>query len=94
MLAMRPNCECCDRDLPADSHEALLCSFECTWCRFCAWSVLGAACLNCGGDLAARPTRVGAELDKHPASAERVVSQRPECVAAREAHTRHTVADD
>ena len=36
MLELRPNCECCDRDLPADSAEARICSFECTFCADCA----------------------------------------------------------
>ncbi|MBL8368249.1 MAG: DUF1272 domain-containing protein, partial [Candidatus Accumulibacter sp.] len=30
MLELRPNCECCDRDLPPESPEAMICSFECT----------------------------------------------------------------
>ena len=33
MLELRPNCECCDRDLPPESAEALICTFECTFCR-------------------------------------------------------------
>jgi len=33
MLQLRPNCECCDRDLPPESTEAFICSFECTFCR-------------------------------------------------------------
>ena len=56
MLQMRPNCECCDRDLPPDAPGALICSFECTWCAACAQTVLGGSCPNCGGDLAPRPT--------------------------------------
>lgn len=36
MLQLRPNCECCDRDLSPASTEALICSFECTFCRSCA----------------------------------------------------------
>lgn len=32
MLELRPNCECCDQDLPADTAVAYLCSFECTFC--------------------------------------------------------------
>ncbi len=28
MLQLRPNCECCDRDLPSDSTDAVICSFE------------------------------------------------------------------
>ena len=36
MLQMRPNCECCDVDLPPESGEARICSFECTFCAACA----------------------------------------------------------
>ncbi len=28
MLELRPNCECCDRDLPFDSPDARICTFE------------------------------------------------------------------
>ncbi|WP_082567949.1 DUF1272 domain-containing protein [Pelomonas sp. Root1217] len=72
MLKLRPNCECCDRDLPAESKDAVICSFECTFCTGCATQRLGLRCPNCGGDLAPRPTRVGAALGRHPASTERV----------------------
>ena len=41
MLQLRPNCECCDRDLPPESQEAMICSFECTFCRDCVQTVLG-----------------------------------------------------
>lgn len=30
MLEMRPGCECCDKDLPPDSVDARICTFECT----------------------------------------------------------------
>ncbi len=30
VLERRPGCECCDTDLPPDSDQALICSFECT----------------------------------------------------------------
>jgi hypothetical protein len=33
MLQLRPDCECCDADLPPDSGDAPICSFECTFCR-------------------------------------------------------------
>ncbi|MGH8353634.1 MAG: DUF1272 domain-containing protein [Pseudomonas sp.] len=72
MLQLRPNCECCDRDLPADSGEALICSFECTFCHSCAEQLLRHVCPNCGGELLARPRRPAAKLDKFPASTERV----------------------
>ena len=57
MLALRPNCECCDRDLPPDSAAARICSFECTFCADCADGVLAGRCPNCAGSLVARPIR-------------------------------------
>ncbi|RVT96696.1 DUF1272 domain-containing protein [Rhodovarius crocodyli] len=76
MLALRPNCECCDRDLPPDSDQALICTFECTWCRECGEKRLGMKCPNCQGNLVARPIRPAAMLAKFPASTER--KHRPE----------------
>jgi uncharacterized protein len=79
MLALRPNCECCDRDLPPESADARICSFECTFCAACANGVLKSQCPNCGGNLERRPIRPAQKLAKHPASAERVVRKTP-CV--------------
>ena len=73
MLELRPNCECCDRDLPPRSTEAMICSFECTFCRSCAEGVLGGQCPNCGGELLRRPIRPAAKLVKFPASTTRKV---------------------
>ena len=75
MLALRPNCECCNRDLPPDSREAVICSFECTFCRMCAEGILGGVCPNCGGELLVRPRRPEHLLAKSPASTERVVKE-------------------
>ena len=72
MLELRPNCECCNRDLAPDSTEARICSFECTFCVACAESRLGGRCPNCGGELVPRPRRPPAELVEHPASSRRV----------------------
>ena len=80
MLQLRPNCECCDVDLPPDSDQARICSFECTFCAACAERVFGGRCPNCGGDLLARPHRPAAMLARFPASAERVLKPHPECV--------------
>ena len=33
MLLLKPNCECCDRDLPPESTAARICSYECTFCE-------------------------------------------------------------
>ncbi|HEV8678969.1 MAG TPA: DUF1272 domain-containing protein [Stellaceae bacterium] len=73
MLELRPNCECCDRDLMPDSAEARICSYECTFCRDCAEGVLGGICPNCGGELVRRPVRPAARLARDPASIRRVV---------------------
>ncbi|MFM0527390.1 MULTISPECIES: DUF1272 domain-containing protein [Paraburkholderia] len=72
MLEMRPVCECCERKLLPDSDSALICSFECTFCADCTANVLNGTCPNCGGDLVRRPTRLGAMLDKFPASTKHV----------------------
>ena len=72
MLQLRPNCECCNVDLPPASDVARICSFECTFCAPCAEGVLGGRCPNCGGELVARPRRPAAKLLANPASTERV----------------------
>ncbi len=72
MLELRPNCECCDRDLPPDSRAARICSFECTFCADCADGALGGRCPNCGGELVRRPIRPPDRLAKAPASTQRV----------------------
>ena len=73
MLELRPNCECCDKDLPPDSAEAMICTFECTFCADCVADVLGGVCPNCGGELVRRPVRPAAKLAKYPASTKRVL---------------------
>jgi len=72
MLQLRPNCECCNRDLPPESPAAVICSFECTFCRDCADTRLHRRCPNCGGELVARPRRPAEKLERYPASSERV----------------------
>jgi hypothetical protein len=76
MLSVKPNCECCDTDLPPDSGEAFICSFECTFCAGCAARLRG-RCANCGGPLAARPARPVALLDRYPPTRERTVRRTP-----------------
>jgi hypothetical protein len=73
MLQLRPNCEHCDTDLPPESRDARICSFECTFCSACADGALQGACPNCGGELVRRPVRPAAALVKYPASTERVL---------------------
>ena len=79
MLQMRPACECCGCALAADSVEARICSFECTFCAGCAAGALRGICPNCGGELLVRPRRPAAALARYPASTERVL--RPDACA-------------
>jgi hypothetical protein len=75
MLELRPTCEHCNRPLPPDSTEAMICSFECTFCRPCVEGVLANVCPNCGGGFVPRPIRPrtawkgSAHLGAHPAAA-------------------------
>jgi uncharacterized protein len=82
MLALRPNCECCDRDLPPESPLARICSYECTFCADCVDGPLGGVCPNCGGSFAPRPIRPAIRLLKDPASTERVLKDHPGCSRA------------
>lgn len=77
MLEMRPNCECCDRDLPAAETGAFICSFECTFCVACAEGGLNGRCPNCGGGLVARPARAAALHAKFPPGTQRKVRAEP-----------------
>lgn len=78
MLELRPNCECCDRDLPPDSTAAMICSYECTFCADCVYNILHNVCPNCGGGFSPRPIRPatqhreGVSLEHQPASDQRV----------------------
>ncbi|HQR10023.1 MAG TPA: DUF1272 domain-containing protein [Casimicrobiaceae bacterium] len=56
-LALKPECEKCARPLPADSGDARICSYECTFCAKCA-DGMNSTCPNCGGELVARPRRL------------------------------------
>lgn len=83
MLELRPNCECCGRDLPPDAADALICSFECTFCRDCAEKRLpGGVCPNCGGELVMRPRRPAAKLARYPAFSTRVFKPHAGCTPA------------
>lgn len=69
-LEMRPDCERCGLDLPAEAPGAFICSFEHTYCAACA-EALDDRCPTCGGELIDRPTRARKHLAEHPASLER-----------------------
>lgn len=68
MLEIRPTCEHCNKALPFDSTEAMICTFECTYCKTCATEILKDVCPNCGGNFTARPIRPEVLLKKYPVS--------------------------
>ena len=75
MLEMRQFCECCAKNLMPDSNDAMICSFECTFCADCVENILHGACPNCGGNLMTRPSRRADLLVKNPASVQRIVKE-------------------
>jgi len=78
MLELRPSCECCDKDLPPHATDAMICTFECTFCRQCVETRLGGICPNCGGNFASRPIRSAGKLIANPPTVERVFN--PDCI--------------
>jgi hypothetical protein len=89
VLKLRPNCEYCDRDLPPDSRDARICSYECTFCADCVETHLSNVCPNCGGGFEHRPVRPrhahrdGVSLMHQPASTERVSLKRDKAELSR-----------
>jgi hypothetical protein len=77
VLELRPNCELCDVDLPPDSPDARICTFECTFCAACVTDVYSGVCPNCGGNFVPRPVRPPDALLRHPASTVRVRRDAP-----------------
>ena len=93
MLQLRPSCEHCNKSLPPESTEAMICSYECTFCQSCVDSVLLNVCPNCGGGFCPRPQRPKNNwrgdnyLSKDPAST--VVKHRPVDVEAHHEFAKH-----
>ncbi len=71
MLEIRPNCEHCNKDLPNTSTDAMICSFECTYCKTCAIEIFENVCPSCSGNFVERPIRPLKMIEKHPASSKR-----------------------
>jgi len=77
-LQLRPNCEGCDKDLPPTAPDAMICTYECTWCAACVQRLRN-VCPNCGGGFVPRPIRParewrpGLSLRQRPASTERLL---------------------
>ncbi|QMU65228.1 MAG: DUF1272 domain-containing protein [Flavobacteriaceae bacterium] len=76
MLEIRPNCEHCGKGLPNTSTEAMICSFECTYCKDCAIGIFENVCPSCTGNFVERPIRPGKMLEKYPASKKRILNRK------------------
>jgi len=73
MLELRPCCENCGIDLPNESADAMICTYECTFCRGCVENILENVCPNCGGGFEKRPTRPKKGLQKYPMRTDKYV---------------------
>lgn len=74
MLEIRLNCEHCDKALPNDSNEAMICSYECTFCQDCVQDVLLNVCPNCGGGFEKRPSRPKADLSRNSPRKDKILN--------------------
>jgi hypothetical protein len=73
MLEIRLNCENCDKYLPNDCNDAMICTYECTYCKECVESILKNVCPNCGSGFEKRPTRPKSKLAKNPPRKDKVL---------------------
>lgn len=73
MLELRSHCENCAKPLPPTSTDAMICTFECTFCSDCVTIVLENVCPNCGGGFEKRPVRPAQMLSKYPAQNESII---------------------
>jgi len=78
MLEIRPTCEQCDCDLPNGSLDAMICSFECTYCKVCALGLFQNICPSCGGNFVPRPIRPKEMIEKYPSSTIKVFKPKSE----------------
>ncbi len=78
MLELRPICENCAAALSPDAADAMICSFECTFCVDCVEGVLQNVCPNCGGGFTPRPIRPARNWrgDNHLGAYQATVEQR------------------
>lgn len=72
MVEIRTNCENCNISLPPNSEEAMICGFECTFCKTCVDSILQNVCPNCSGGFEKRPILPKKYLLKYPPSDKKI----------------------
>ncbi len=72
-MEIRLNCENCDKALPNESNEAMICTFDCTFCKDCVDTILKNVCPNCGGGFEKRPSRPKRYLETNPPRKDKVL---------------------
>ncbi len=73
MIEIRTNCENCNKQLPPNSSEAMICGFECTFCKSCVEGIFQNVCPNCGGGFERRPVLPKKYLEKYPPSNKKIL---------------------
>lgn len=68
MLELRPTCEHCRKALPYNATDAMICSYECTFCAQCVAEILHNVCPNCGGGFSYRPIRPKKMIIQNPSA--------------------------
>ena len=86
MLELRPSCEHCDKNLPYNSTEAMICSFECTYCKTCAIELFENVCPSCSGNFVPRPIRPKKSIENNPPSSFRIYKPK-DLIAAKKKST-------
>lgn len=86
MLQIRPNCECCNKDLAPNATDAMICSYECTFCQHCVDTQLKNVCPNCGGGFVPRPIRPKKEYREG-------ISRQYQTVSQQRVNTRYTAGE-
>jgi len=71
-MEIRENCENCYKPLPNGDDQAMICTFDCTFCKECVEQVLFNVCPNCGGGFEKRPIRPKQYMKKYPPSNKKI----------------------
>ncbi|MEM6890487.1 MAG: DUF1272 domain-containing protein [Pseudomonadota bacterium] len=79
MMFFKPNCGCCDKDLPPAASDARICLIECTFCADCAENRFDNWRPNCNGNFVQCPVRPVEKLGKYPALAKRLTKAHAVC---------------
>ena len=68
MLMLKPGCECCDKDLPPHATDAMICTFECTFCADCVATRLNGRLPELRRQFCPAPDPAGGDAGEIPGS--------------------------